>query len=124
MAGEKILVVEDNPLNMELVVDILEVRGYEVCKAGSGQEALAVIKDCKPDLILMDVQLPGIDGLSLTRILKSDPSTRDILVVALTAHAMREDELKAYDAGCSAYVSKPFHLQEFSQMISRLLQEH
>ncbi len=122
MAGERILVVEDNPLNMELVTDVLQVRGYSVIEATSGKQALEMVREHRPSLILMDVQLPGLDGLSVTRMLKSDPSTSDIIVVAVTVHAMRGDEAKVYEAGCSAYLPKPIDTRELPRVISRFLQ--
>ncbi|MCL5960227.1 MAG: response regulator [Chloroflexi bacterium] len=121
MAGKRILVVEDHPLNMELVSDVLLARGYEVLEATTGQQALDMGREHRPDLILMDVQLPGLDGLSATRILKSDPATQDIVVVAITAHAMRGDEAKVYDAGCSGYISKPINTRELPKIIEQFL---
>ena len=112
MAGETILVVEDNMLNLELISDLLEVHGYRVLKATAGAEALKQSQSEHPDLILMDIQLPGLDGLTITGILKDDPGTRDIPVIALTAHAMRGDEEKALQAGCNAYISKPIDTRQ------------
>lgn len=123
MAGERILIVEDNPLNMELVSDLLQVRGYQVMEATTGQQALELVRRYHPDLILMDVQLPGLDGLSLTKMLKSDPTTEDIIVVAITAHAMRGDEAKVYEAGCSAYIPKPIDTRELPKVVSGFLQK-
>ncbi|MDA8188296.1 MAG: response regulator [Dehalococcoidales bacterium] len=121
MAGKRILVVEDHPLNRELVSDLLLARGYEVLEATTGQQALEMGREHRPDLILMDVQLPELDGLSATRILKSDPATQDIVVVAITAHAMRGDEAKVYDAGCSGYISKPINTRELPKIIEQFL---
>lgn len=102
-----ILVVEDNPMNMELVADVLEASGYQVqCVAGAS-EAMEVLKGIVPGLILMDIQLPELDGLELTRTLKKDPRTKDIVVVALTAHAMKGDRERILEAGCSGYITKP-----------------
>ena len=112
MAGETILVVEDNMLNLELISDLLEVHGYRVLKATAGAGALKQSQSEHPDLILMDIQLPGLDGLTITGILKDDPGTRDIPVIALTAHAMRGDEEKALQAGCNAYISKPIDTRQ------------
>ncbi len=102
MAGETILVVEDNPMNMELVSDILEVHGYQIIQAINGNEAIPLAQGKMPDLILMDIQLPGLDGLTVTGIIKDNPDTRGIPIIALTAHAMRGDEEKARMAGCDA----------------------
>lgn len=121
MAGKRILVVEDHPLNRELVSDLLLARGYEVLEATTGQQALEMGREHRPDLILMDVQLTELDGLSATRILKSDPATQDIVVVAITAHAMRGDEAKVYDAGCSGYISKPINTRELPKIIEQFL---
>ncbi|MDP6778976.1 MAG: response regulator, partial [Candidatus Latescibacteria bacterium] len=89
MAGETILIVEDNVMNMELITDILEVQGYTVLRATTGADALKMAPVEKPDLILMDIQLPGLDGLTATGILKDGEETRSIPIIALTAHAMR-----------------------------------
>ncbi|HZQ61647.1 MAG TPA: response regulator [Casimicrobiaceae bacterium] len=107
MANGPILVVEDNPTNMKLMTFLLASGGYDVISARNAQEALALLETSAPRLILMDVQLPGMDGLELTRRLKADPRTRDIAIVAVTAYAMKGDEQKALDAGCDGYISKP-----------------
>lgn len=111
--NSKILVVEDNQLNLELVSDLLEAHGYKVLQAQSGPDALQLATEHLPDLILMDIQLPGMDGLEVTRKLKENSSTRRIEVVALTAHAMLGDEEKARDAGCSGYIAKPIDTRAF-----------
>ncbi len=123
MAREQILVVEDNPINMELVCDILLAKGFVVYEATTGREALQMARDFKPNLIVMDLRLPDVDGLEVTREIKSDARTKDTVVVALTAHAMRRDELMAYEAGCSAYMAKPIDTREFARLIGRLLSE-
>src|SRR5205085_8949441 len=102
-----ILVVEDNEANQMLVRAVLELEGYQVELADSATEAVEQLSRVRPDLILMDVQLPGEDGLSLTRRLKADPATSAIPVVALTAHAMNGDRESALEAGCAGYISKP-----------------
>ncbi len=112
-----ILVVEDNPLNMELVCDILEVNGYTVYQASAADEGIKIAKENIPHLILMDIQLPGMDGLAATQILKDDIITRDIPVVALTAHAMKGDEQKAFEAGCSGYITKPIDTRELPKLV-------
>lgn len=121
MAGETILVVEDNPMNMELIIDILETQGYRVLKAITGAAALDSVRSAPPDLILMDIQLPGLDGLTVTGALKDDPETRDIPVIALTAHAMRGDEERARQAGCDDYISKPIDTRQLPIMVRTYL---
>jgi CheY-like chemotaxis protein len=107
MAGKSILIVDDNPANMKLVRVLLSSEGYDVHTAADAQEALAELSNSRPDLILMDIQLPGMDGLELTRKLKSDPATRDIKIVGLTAYAMRGDQERILAAGCDGYIPKP-----------------
>ncbi|MDA0710645.1 MAG: response regulator [bacterium] len=121
MAGETILVVEDNPLNMELVSDILEANGYNVRQAINGKEAVQEVGELMPDLILMDIQLPGLDGLTVTGIIKDNPDTARIPIIALTAHAMRGDEEKAREAGCDGYISKPIDTRLLPQTIRQYL---
>jgi two-component system cell cycle response regulator DivK len=107
LAGEPILIVDDNAVNLKLVRVLLAKEGYETRTANDANEALAVLQTFSPRLILMDLQLPGMDGLQLTRQLKADPRTKDILIVALTAYAMKGDEEKSRDAGCDGYITKP-----------------
>lgn len=118
-----ILVVEDNEANQLLVQAVLELEGYRVDIAGSAQEAVERLRAATPDLILMDVQLPGQDGLSFTRELKADPSTADIPIVALTAHAMRGDRDLAMEAGCLGYISKPIETRTFGGQVRMFLGE-
>ena len=117
----QILVVEDNPMNMELAVDLLETYGYEVTPAEDGFEALERVKETKFDLILLDMQLPGIDGPEVLERLKNDPATRAVPVVALTAHAMSGDEERFREAGCSGYISKPIDVHQFKPMVAQYL---
>jgi CheY-like chemotaxis protein len=121
MAGERILIVEDNPLNMELARDLLEARGYTVFEATTAQEGITVAKIEKPDLVLMDVQLPGMDGLTATGILRDDPELHYLRIVALTAHAMKGDEQKVLDAGCNGYISKPIDTRQFPLQVADFL---
>jgi CheY-like chemotaxis protein len=116
-----ILVVEDNPVNMELVVDLLDSYGYQVLKAINGNEAIQIARDRCPDLILMDIQLPGMSGLTATKILKQDDATKNIPVVALTAFAMGADELKAREAGCCGFITKPINTRELPRQVSEFL---
>ena len=102
-----ILIVEDNPLNMELATDILHAAGHKVLQAEDAYQAIVLARSEKPALILMDVSLPGMDGLVATTILKRDPQTSDIPVIALTAHAMKGDKERALAAGCDDYFTKP-----------------
>lgn len=119
----RILVVEDNEANQMLVRAVLELEGYAVDIAGSASEALECLQAATPDLILMDVQLPGEDGLSFTRQLKAKPSTAPIPVVALTAHAMRGDREQAMAAGCVGYIAKPIDTHTFGSDVRAFLRE-
>ena len=121
MAGERILLVEDNPINRRLAQFILKSHGYVVYEATTGQEALELARTCLPDLILMDLQLPGLDGFTATKILKEDASTRHIPIIALTAYAMKGDEEKAQEAGCEGYIPKPIDAKQFPHLVSRYL---
>ena len=112
-----ILVVDDNDAGLLLVCSVLELDGFRVDSAGSAEEVLERLSDQMPDLILMDVQLPGQDGLALTRQLKADPATSSIPIVALTAHAMAGDRELALAAGCSGYVSKPIDTRHFGDQV-------
>ena len=107
MPHDSLLIVDDNPINLKLVRVVLELRGYHVREAQDAEEALALLQTFQPRLILMDLQLPGMDGLELTRRLKAAPETVSILVIAVTSYAMKGDEEKALAAGCDGYVSKP-----------------
>ena len=107
MAGESILIIDDNPTNLKLARILLQGEGFVVRTANDAEEALQVLETFHPRVILMDIQLPGIDGLELTRKLKADPVTKDIIIVAVTAYAMKGDEAKARAAGCDAYITKP-----------------
>src|SRR5947207_822793 len=107
MAREPILIVDDNAQNLKLARVILAGANYDVRTAGDAEEALRVLETFAPRLILMDLQLPRMDGLELTRLLKADPARRHIIVIALTAYAMKGDAEKAFGAGCDGYVAKP-----------------
>jgi CheY-like chemotaxis protein len=116
-----ILVVDDNDAGLLLVCSVLELDGFRVDSAGSAEEVLERLSDHTPDLILMDVQLPGQDGLALTRQLKADPATSRIPIVALTAHAMAGDRELALAAGCSGYMSKPIDTRNFGNQVREYL---
>ena len=107
MEKDTILIVDDNPVNMKLIRILLTGEGYDVRIAADAKEALEVLTEVHPSLILMDIQLPGIDGLELTRRLKAEPTTRDITIVGLTAYAMKGDEERILAAGCDGYIAKP-----------------
>ena len=122
MAGEKILIVEDNPMNLELATDLLEAAGYVVIQAGTAEDGIELARAESPDLILMDISLPGMDGLEATGVLKQDPATKGITVIAMTAHAMRGDEEKALAAGCAGYITKPIDTREFPKAVARFIE--
>jgi two-component system cell cycle response regulator DivK len=121
MSGEPILVVDDNPMNLTLLEAMLKARGYAVLTAGGGEEALRSLERTRPRLILMDLQMPGIDGFELTRRLKADAATREIAIIAVTAFAMSGDEARARAAGCNDYVSKPIDRRLLYQVIEKHL---
>jgi len=116
-----VLIVEDNELNMKLFADVLESRGYATLRTGEGLEAFELARARKPDLILMDIQLPAISGLEVTRWIKDEPELADIPVVAVTAFAMRGDEDRIREAGCEAYIAKPISLTGFLETIDGFL---
>jgi CheY-like chemotaxis protein len=116
-----LLLVEDNELNRDMLSRRLRKRGYEIEIAVDGQEGLDRVKTARPDLILMDMSLPVIDGWEATRRLKADPTTRDIPIIALTAHAMASDREKALEVGCDAYETKPVELPSLLAAIEKLL---
>jgi putative two-component system response regulator len=119
----RVLVVEDNPVNMELAADLLEAAGYDVSSAGTAEEGLRIAFDgTPPDLVLMDIALPGMDGLSATGVLRGDARTARIPVVALTAHAMKGDEDRALAAGCVGYITKPINTRSFARLVNEFLQ--
>jgi two-component system, cell cycle response regulator DivK len=116
-----VLVIEDNSMNLELVTDLLEASGWLVCPARTAEEGLRLARDAKLDLVLMDLSLPGMDGLAATKALKSDPATCHLPVIAVTAHAMRGDQQIALRAGCDGYLTKPIDTRNFVAQVSRFL---
>jgi two-component system, cell cycle response regulator DivK len=120
-AMKKILVIEDDAIIMNLIVILLEREGYEVIQAGTAEEGISLTPARSPDLILMDVALPGLDGLEATRILKGRSDTRAVPIIALTAQAMKEDAEKAARAGCDGFITKPLSTRPFLEEISRFL---
>ena len=121
MPGELILVVDDNTVNLKLSKVLLKGEGYEVATAQDAEEAIKYLETSKPRLILMDVQLPGMDGLTLTRRLKADPSTSSIIILALTAYAMKGDEERVRAAGCDGYIPKPIDTQTLPGLVADYL---
>ena len=121
---KSILIVEDNELNMKLFNDLLEAHGYKTIKTRSGVEAVALARQHRPDLILMDIQLPGISGLEVTQKMKNDSDPRHIPVIAITAFAMKGDEEKILQGGCEAYLSKPISIVKFLETVRNHLKEH
>ena len=121
MSLEPILIVDDNPQNLKLAKVILAAEGYEVKTAIDAEDALRILESFTPRLILMDLQLPRMDGLELTRRLKADPARREIIVIALTAYAMKGDERKAFAAGCDDYMSKPIDIDALPRVVAEYL---
>lgn len=121
MALQTVLVVDDTPLNRELAADLLEAAGYAVLQAEDGTGLIERVKRDRPELILLDLKLPGVDGFTLARQLKADPATRAVPIVALTADLMPEKQGRALEAGCAAYLRKPLDAGELIQTVTRLL---
>jgi len=121
MEGKKILVIEDNELNMKLVRNLLQLDSYEVVEAVDAESGIELLRQEKADLVLMDIQLPGMNGLEATRLIKGDANLKDVPVVALTSYAMQGDENKAKDAGCEGYISKPVDTRNFLGTIGQFL---
>ena len=119
--AKTVLIVEDNELNMKLFHDLLEAHGYQILQTRDGMEALQIARDHKPDLILMDIQLPEVSGLQVTKWLKQDNGLKHIPVVAVTAFAMKGDEEKIREGGCEAYLAKPISVMSFLQTVERFL---
>jgi two-component system cell cycle response regulator DivK len=119
--SKKILVVDDNQDNRELVVKVLKNKGYEIIEAIDGEEAVEKAIAQKPDLILLDISIPKLNGYEVTRILKGKEDFKDIPVVALTAHAMKGDRLKALEAGCEGYITKPINVRELPAQVKSFI---
>lgn len=122
MNSKTVLIVEDNELNMKLFHDLLEAHGIDTVETRDGREVLDLARNHKPDLILMDIQLPEISGLDVTKWLKDDPDLRKIPVIAVTAFAMKGDEQKIREGGCEDYISKPISVTNFMETIKKHLQ--
>jgi len=123
MAKEPILIVDDNAQNLKLARVILEIEGYDVKTAADADETQTILQTFHPRLILMDIQLPGMDGLQLTRKLKSGSATRDIIILAVTAYAMKGDDQRALDAGCDGYVSKPIDTRALPGVVAKFVRK-
>ena len=123
MRIKTILVVEDNRLNMKLVKGLIKIGNYRMLEATDAESGIKLTREQRPDLVLMDVQLPGMDGLSATEIIKADPDLKDIPIVALTSYAMQGDKEKALAAGCTGYIAKPIDTRKFLETISQYLKD-
>jgi CheY-like chemotaxis protein len=121
MQNKTILVIEDNELNMKLVKGLLPLGEYDIHEAADAETGVELARQLLPDLILMDIQLPGMDGLAATRLMKEDSAVKDIPVVALTSYAMQGDEDRAIQSGCAGYISKPIDTRSFIATIARYL---
>lgn len=118
---QNVMVIDDNPINLKLICDLLSLEGYEVQKCFNADEALVLLQMRLPEIILMDVALPGMDGLTLTRKLKAEHRTKDITIIAVTAFAMKGDEEKVIAAGCDGFITKPINTRTFITQISTYL---
>ncbi len=119
--SKKVLIVEDNELNLKLFRDLLEAHGYETLQTKDGMEVMQLARDHKPNLILMDIQLPEVSGLEVTKWIKQDEELKSIPVIAVTAFAMKGDEEKIREGGCEAYIAKPISVTNFIEVIERVL---
>jgi CheY-like chemotaxis protein len=123
MKIKTILVVEDNELNMKLVKGLIKIGKYRMLEAIDAESGIQLIREQRPDLVLMDIQLPGMDGLSATKIIKEDPSLKDIPIIALTSYAMQGDKEKALEAGCTGYIAKPIDTRKFLETVSQYIKD-
>ena len=119
--AHKVMIVEDNELNMKLFHDLLESRGYDIIETRDGMEALKMARTERPDLILMDIQLPEVSGLEVTKWIKEDDDLRAIPIIAVTAFAMKGDEEKIREGGCEAYIAKPISVTNFLETVAKFL---
>ena len=120
-ASKTILIVEDNDLNMKLFHDLLEIRGYKILQAVDGMKGLNLARQHRPDLILMDIQLPTVSGLAVAKSIKQDDNLKAIPIIAVTAFAMKGDEDRIREAGCEAYIAKPISTPDFLRTVERFL---
>ncbi|HYD32582.1 MAG TPA: response regulator [Azospirillaceae bacterium] len=119
--AKRVLIVEDNELNMKLFHDLLEAHGYETLQTKDGMEALRLVREHRPDLILMDIQLPEVSGLEVTKWIKEDKELKSIPIIAVTAFAMKGDEEKIREGGCEDYIAKPISVMKFLEAVNRFL---
>jgi len=124
MTGPTVLIIEDNPLNVELASDLLETRGFSIRSTNTAEEGTRIAREWLPDLVLMDISLPGMDGLCAARALRADRATAHLTIVGLTAHAMKGDEGIALGAGFDAYLTKPINTRTFVDTITELIAAH
>ncbi|KPH95772.1 hypothetical protein AMS58_06230 [Pseudoalteromonas porphyrae] len=124
MNKKPVLVVDDSFANLKIVCLLLESEGYQVETAMDAEEALSVLERFLPSIILMDIQLPGMDGLTLTKKIKSNPRYKNVMVIALTAYAMKGDEERALESGCTGYITKPIDTRKFTTIIESFLEQH
>lgn len=117
----RILVVDDNPVNLRLAAQVLELAGHEVLRAADAEQAEEMLLQDIPDLILMDIALPGKDGLALTRLIRADRRLKHVPIIAVTAFAMKGDDRKAFAAGCDAYITKPIDTRELPRQVAAIL---
>ena len=122
--NKKILIVEDNELNLELISDILKIKGYQIISANNGKDAIRLAKETHPDLILMDIQLPVMDGYEATRRIKSDPEFKAIPIIAVTSFTMKGDKEKVMEAGCDGYIVKPIDIKRLPELVKEYLQKN
>jgi len=118
-----ILIVEDNEKNLKLVRDVLQVKGYATIEAGTGEDGIRLAQEHKPDLILMDIQLPGINGIEALKALRADPATAAIPAIAVTASVMQQDRNQITEAGFDGYIGKPLNLKEFLSSVAAILEQ-
>jgi two-component system, cell cycle response regulator DivK len=118
----RILIVEDNPRNLKLVRDVLQVKGHATLEAGTAEEGIRIAGEQHPELILMDIHLPGMNGIDALRVLRGDPATAAIPVIAVTASVMQDDRRMIVEAGFNAYVGKPINLREFLEAVRSALE--
>jgi two-component system cell cycle response regulator DivK len=123
MTGKLILIVEDNEKNLKLVRDLLQVKGYQTLEAGNAEEGISLALASEPHLILMDIQLPGMDGVTALAQLQAEPRTTSIPVIALTAFAMKDDQARFLSAGFDGYLGKPINIKELLEQVQRVLEQ-
>jgi CheY-like chemotaxis protein len=121
MPGEPILIVDDNSINLELTKALLSRHGYDLQTAGNADDVVTALRTFRPRLILMDIHLPGMDGLDLTRRLKNDPATKDIIIVAITGYTFKSAERAAFDAGCDGFITKPVDTRSLAGLLGEYL---